>query len=296
MDIQQLRNFLVLCNTLNFRKASEEINIVQPALSRQIQLLEQEVGALLFQRSKRTVIITTAGLYFKNEANRIIHELSKAIEKTAQLHRGEAGEIIIGHASSAMQSVLPSFILKIRDCFPGIRPVLQEVANGPMIESLLNRETDIGIAPNILVPREINYKILYRENFAVLLPKKHPVSPRKFTNLSVFANDKFILPPLSVSAGYVETIYQICQQYGFKPDVVYESAHSVGVQRLVEAGLGISIEPISSIRNLNINIKVIELSKVKQKAEMTMLWLGDREKELSRFLDLAEEKRSSIAR
>ena len=65
MDIQQIKNFLVLCDTLNFRKAAEQINIVQPALSKQIQLLENEVGALLFNRSKRTVILTDAGVFFQ---------------------------------------------------------------------------------------------------------------------------------------------------------------------------------------------------------------------------------------
>jgi DNA-binding transcriptional LysR family regulator len=290
MDMQQLRNFLVLCETLNFRKAAEYINIVQPALSRQIQLLEQELGAQLFNRTKRTVTITPAGTYFKQEVDRILHALHKAIDKTAQLHRGEAGEIIIGHASSAMQSVLPAFVLKIRDTFPGMRTILQETANAPLIENILNRETDIGIAPNIMVPAAINSKVLYRENFAVLLPKKHKVSARNFTNLSVFAKEDFILPSTSVSSGYVETIFQICQRYGFKPNVVYESAHSGGVQRLVEAGLGISIEPISSVRDLHIDIKVIELTAVKQKAEMLMLWLGEREKELKTFLNLMGNK------
>jgi DNA-binding transcriptional LysR family regulator len=290
MDIQQLRNFLVLCDTLNFRKAAEQINIVQPALSRQIQLLEQELAALLFNRTKRTVTITPAGVYFKQEADRILHALHKASTKAAQLHRGEVGEIIIGHASSAMQSVLPAFVLKIRDRFLGMRTILQETANAPLIENILNRETDIGIAPNIIVPATINYKVLYRENFAVLLPKKHKVSARNFTNLSVFAKEDFILPSASVSSGYVETIFQICQRHGFKPNVAYESAHSGGVQRLVEAGLGISIEPISSVRDLHIDIKVIELTAVKQKAEMLMLWLGEREAELKTFLDLMGKK------
>ena len=69
MDVQQLQNFLVLCNTLNFRKAAEQINIVQPALSRQIQLLEEETGALLFNRSKRAVTLTEAGTFFQKEMN-----------------------------------------------------------------------------------------------------------------------------------------------------------------------------------------------------------------------------------
>ncbi len=290
MDIQQLRNFLLLCDTLNFRKAAEQINIVQPALSRQIQLLEQELGVLLFNRTKRTVTITPAGAYFKLEVDRILHALHKASTKTAQLHRGEIGDIIIGHASSAMQSVLPTFILKVRDTFPGMRTILQETANAPLIENILNRETDIGIVPNIILPDQINYKVLYRENFAVLLPKKHKVSAKNFTSLSVFANEDFILPSVSVSSGYVETIFQICQRHGFKPNVVYESAHSGGVQRLVEAGLGISIEPISSVKDLDIDIKVIELTTIKQKAEMIMFWLKEREIELKTILDLMGKK------
>src|SRR5450432_2815556 len=102
MGIQQIKNFLVLCDTLNFRKAAAQINIVQPALSRQIQLLENEVGALLFNRSSRAVTLTEAGIYFQREANRILMDLDKTITYTAQIHKGEAGEIKITHASSAM--------------------------------------------------------------------------------------------------------------------------------------------------------------------------------------------------
>ncbi len=76
MDIQQLKNFLVLCETLNYREASERINIVQPALSRQIQQLEEQVGAMLFDRNKRNVNLTDAGKYFRIECDRIIHDLA----------------------------------------------------------------------------------------------------------------------------------------------------------------------------------------------------------------------------
>ena len=92
MDIRQIRNFLRLCETLNFRKAADQINIVQPALSRQIQLLEYEVGAMLFNRSSRTVTLTEAGIYFQREATRILADLNKTVTHTAQIHRGEAAK------------------------------------------------------------------------------------------------------------------------------------------------------------------------------------------------------------
>jgi DNA-binding transcriptional LysR family regulator len=286
MDIRQIKNFLVLCQTLNFRKASELINIVQPALSKQIQLLEKEVGASLFDRSKRTVTLTEAGIFFQKEANRILEDLYKTMARTAQLHTGEAGEIKVTHSSSAMNTVVPSFLVKVKYKWPNLKTTVQETSNFQQIEMLLTRKTDLGIAPNILLPPEANSKILYRENFALLLPDAHPLAKKKFTDLSVLKNETFILPQVATGIGYVEKILQICQAYGFKPKVAHESAHSIGVLRLVEAGLGISIEPISSVRGVNMKIKLIELKNLPQKVEMILFWLQERDEELGRFISM----------
>lgn len=102
MTIEQLNNFLIVAETLNFRKSTEKIYIAQPALSRQIQVLEQEIGAILFDRSKKQIQLTAAGRYFRDEAHRIIGQLEQAVLKTAQIQNGNAGENICGHASSAM--------------------------------------------------------------------------------------------------------------------------------------------------------------------------------------------------
>jgi DNA-binding transcriptional LysR family regulator len=286
MDIRQIRNFLVLCETLNFRKAAEQINIVQPALSKQMQLLEREVGALLFDRSKRTVTLTEAGIFFKQEADRILQDLNRTIIRTAQLHSGEAGEIKVTHSSSAMNTVVPSFLVRVKQTWPKIKTIVQETSNFQQIEMLLTRQTDMGIAPNILVPPEVNSKILYRENFALLLPADHPLSKKKFAGLAILKNETFILPQLSSGIGYVETILQICQANGFKPNVAHESAHSIGILRLVEAGLGISIEPLSSLRGVNTKIRIIELKSLPQKVEMTLFWLREREAQLNRFIKM----------
>jgi DNA-binding transcriptional LysR family regulator len=286
MDIQQMKNFLILCETLNFRKAAGQMNIVQPALSRQIQLLEQEVGALLFDRSNRSVVLTEAGIFFRKETARILQDLNKAMIRTGQLHTGEAGEIKITHASSAMNTVVPSFLVKVKNKWPNLKTIVQETSNFQQAEMLLTRATDIGIAPNILVTPEMDSTILYRENFALLLPHDHPLSKKKLTDLSVLKNETFILPQLSTGIGYVETILQICQGAGFKPKVAHESAHSTGVMRLVEAGLGVSIEPVSSVRGVNMKIVLIELKHVPQKVEMVLFWLRDRGEELSRFIKM----------
>jgi DNA-binding transcriptional LysR family regulator len=286
MDIQQVKNFLVLCDTLNFRKAAGQINIVQPALSRQVQLLENEMGALLFNRSKRAVTLTEAGIFFQKEAQRILQDLDKTIIRTAQVHNGEAGEVRITHSSSAMNTVVPSFLVEVKNKWPNLKTIAQETSNFQQIEMLLTRKTDMGVAPNIILPPEVGSKVLYRENFVLILPGRHPLSKKKLTDLSILKNETFILPQLSTGVGYVEAILQICQGFGFKPKVAHESAHSIGVLRLVEAGLGISIEPISSVRGANMNIKLIELKNLSQKVVMILFWLREREEELSRFIKM----------
>jgi DNA-binding transcriptional LysR family regulator len=286
MDIQQIKNFLVLCNTLNYRKAAEQINIVQPALSRQVQLLEIEMGALLFNRSKRTVTLTDAGIFFRKEADRILLDLNRTINHTRQLHNGEAGEVRITHSSSAMNTVVPSFLVKVKQKWPDLKTIAQETSNFQQIEMLLARETDIGVAPNIMLPPEVNSKVLYRENFVLILPGDHPLSKKNNIDLSVLKDEPFILPQVATGVGYVEAILQICQGFGFKPKVAHESAHSIGVLRLVEAGLGISIEPISSVRGANMNVKLIELKNLPQKAAMVLFWLREREDELKKFIEM----------
>ncbi len=257
-------------------------------LSRQIQLLENEIGALLFtDRSKRNVTLTAAGIFFRKEADRILHDLGKTIIRTAQVHNGEAGEVRITHASSAMNTVVPSFLVKVKLKWPdNKKTTAYETSNFQQIEMLLTRKTDIGIGPNIMLPPGINSKVLYRENFVLILPGDHPLSKNNFTGLSVLKNETFILPQFATGVGYVEAILQMCQDFGFKPKVAHESAHSIGVLRLVEAGLGISIEPISSVRGANMNIKLIELKNLPQKIAMTLFWLREREEDLRMFIEM----------
>ena len=82
MDLHQLRHFLALADTLNYRRTAETVFIAQPALSRQIQQLESEVGARLFNRDKRNVSLTPAGAYLRQEAGRLLEQLDGAFRRT----------------------------------------------------------------------------------------------------------------------------------------------------------------------------------------------------------------------
>lgn len=289
MDFRTIEHFLKLSETLNFRKAADEIYIAQPALSRQIMALEEELGVVLFDRNKRNVALTTAGEYFKEECERILEDFERVKQRTFQIHKGEGGEIKIAHSSSSMQFLLPNILAKIQAEMPLMKTNLNETTNLYGINALINRTIDVAFGPNMIVPKELNARTIYVENFVIILPQKHHFDTTNFVSLAQLADENFILPPRSESSGYVESLEALCQSYGFIPKVAYQSGNSNTVLRLVEAGLGISIEPKSALSGQNMNVKFIELNNISLKASMLMLWLRGREKELKPFFEIVDK-------
>ncbi|MDP4256554.1 MAG: LysR substrate-binding domain-containing protein, partial [Bacteroidota bacterium] len=247
MDTQTLRNFLTLAETLHFTKASGQVLMAQPALSRQIKQLEQTIGAELFKRNKRNVSLTKAGAYFKQAAQQTLNQLNYAIDKTKQIHNGEAGEIRIGYTHSIVQSWLPKIIKEIRTRFPGVKTILREMNNPEQYRDLAEQKLDIGFATNPIVPENLRSKIFFEDVFVVVLPEHHPMLRKKFKGLSAFANETFILPHQIEGSDYVYMVESICLDAGFFPNVVHHTSSVSSALRLVEAGLGITIEPKASL-------------------------------------------------
>ncbi|HHL2288899.1 TPA: LysR family transcriptional regulator, partial [Yersinia enterocolitica] len=101
IELRHLRYFIAVAEELHFGRAAERLRISQPPLSRQIRILEEQIGARLFARNNRNVSLTQAGVLFLKEAYQILAQVSSAAEKAARLHRGESGELTIGFTSSA---------------------------------------------------------------------------------------------------------------------------------------------------------------------------------------------------
>ncbi|HEY4063804.1 MAG TPA: LysR family transcriptional regulator [Puia sp.] len=286
MDIQTLKTFIKLAETLHFTKTSEQVLMAQPALSRQIKQLERSVGAELFRRNKRNVALTKAGAYFKEAAQQTLDQLDYAISRTRQIHNGEAGEIRIGYTHSIVQTILPEIIKEIRSRFPDVRTILREMNNNEQYKDLTEQKIDIGFATNPVVPKNLKSKIFFEDVFVVVLPKDHPLLKQRFRDLSAFSNETFILPHEIEGSGYVHTVESICLDAGFFPNVVHHTSSVNSAFKLVEAGLGITIEPKGSLAGQNLAIKFIELNKIPQKAQSVILWNEHTENEHLPILQL----------
>lgn len=285
MTTDQLKNFLAVAEVLNFHKASRSMYIAQPALSRQIKNLEDEVGAELFDRTKKQIKLTAAGVFFKKEVARILKHLGQAQKKAGQIHRGEAGEITIGHVSSAM-SVLPYFLKTIKTSYPHLKIGLLENACNMIFTKILDRELHFGILPNEVGPDGIESAMLYKENFVVVMPKNLKVNLKKGADLKPLANADWILPAREDGQVYHDLLYRIFQKNGFTPKVVFQSPNASTNLRMVSEGLGVTIIAKSAVKGVNLNIKYFELTDIPAKVEMRFVWSKEREEELKEYIEL----------
>lgn len=290
MRVEQLKNFLVLTTTLNFRKASKNIYVAQPALSRQIQELEKEVSAELFDRTNKQIKLTPAGHYFKNEVAKVLSQLNKSIEKTSLIHQGKAGEIKIGHASSAMHSILPGLLRYMEAELPDLKASLIEGTNQLIFDKLDENGIDFGFVPNAFVPEGLSSLTVYTENYMLILPKEHRIDESNFNSLKDCSDENWILHPEPEGIGYMEEVLKIITDHGFHPKIVHRSPNTSSVLRLVEAGLGIAMMGKSTMKGYEaLNIKGIELTEMPNQLDMKLVWKTNRECELDSYLNFLKQ-------
>ena len=124
MELRHLRYFVAVARSLSFTKAAAKLRVAQPALSRQVQDLEDEIGVDLFRRSPRGVTLTAEGELLLAEAETLLTQVEKTIGRVQALSRGEYGELRIGYAPSASAGILPSALVAFRKTAPEVTVII----------------------------------------------------------------------------------------------------------------------------------------------------------------------------
>src|SRR5690606_1061370 len=144
MEMRQIRYFVAVANARSFTRAAEQLHIAQPPLSRQIQLLEGELGVQLLQRDSRPLQITEAGRVFYEQALQVLHRVEQMKAATIQVGRGQRQRLSIGFVASTLYGELPMLTQKLRHTYPDIDYQLLELTTMQQIEALKTGRIDIG--------------------------------------------------------------------------------------------------------------------------------------------------------
>jgi DNA-binding transcriptional LysR family regulator len=271
LELRHIQYFKVLAEELHYSKAAEKLFISQSALSQQIRQLESIIGHSLFDRTNKKVQLNEAGKRFRIDAQQMLLKLQQTLDNQKRLHIGNTGQLSIGFVASAMQSVIADLLKKFNQDCPNIQFSLEELTNKEQLSALQNGSLDLGFMRSNQVGREMHIKRVFKESFALVLPKDHPINQNNFKNVGQFQDEAFILFPNDQSPLYYQQIINICADHQFLPRIVHRSIHAPTIFKLVENHMGISIIP-ASLCSEHAGIKFIELVGVPNKTELFAVW------------------------
>ena len=274
MEIRHLQYFKAVAEHLHFRNAAASLFISQPPLSRQIKELEDELGVQLFVRNNKRVVLTEAGKYFAAAVDSIFAQLEESKNIARQIHRAaDSGELKIGYISSVYQPYLAEVLKALRLEFPYIKTILHERPTIKQIEALEQGQLDVGILRAPVQSAHLTVQTLFFDPFMVVLP----ATDKKFNSRQEIAdfikNKPFIFFNKEYAPEYYNKLVEMCHRMGFKPDIMHEVNNVHSILQLVEAGLGVSILPLSLKQQYaNLQLVFIDLTDIPVVTEVVLAY------------------------
>lgn len=244
MNLKRIRYFVAVAEEMHFGRAAARLNVVQPAISQQIKLLEEDLGMQLLERSSRRVMLTQAGQAFLAEARRVVQQVEVATQAARDAIGGRVGLLRVGFVDSAVWTLLPTVIRAFRTQYPRIALSLAQMPRTPQLERLENSELDVAIVPGPVMREGITAVELARTSLCVALPKGHHLAAREKVEIEALAREAFVALPLAEDPRRInEVVHHLCANAGFEPILgqAVEQMHTT--LSLVSAGLGVGIVP-----------------------------------------------------
>ncbi|EBY1389245.1 LysR family transcriptional regulator [Salmonella enterica subsp. enterica serovar Wagenia] len=253
-ELSQLRFFLAVATELNFSRAAKRLNMTQPPLSRQIQLLEHQLGVELFDRTTRSVVLTAAGRRFFIEAQDLLQRAHVAMLNAQKMSQGNIGSVNISFVASAVYAFLPMVVARGKERYPHIDISLKEMTTGEQFEALRLRQSDIGLvrAPSALTG--VSSEILVSEPFVLAVPRQHELATLSDITIAHLDKQPFIMYALSAWQPFYELLTGMFRSNNIKPDYVQYIGSTLTILSLVNAGMGMAFVPESAARILFDNI------------------------------------------
>jgi DNA-binding transcriptional LysR family regulator len=277
-----MRSFLAVADALSFVRASHVLHLSQPALTTQIQQLEEELGVTLFFRNKRRVDLTDAGRLFVGEATEALDRTAKAIERVRRASRGEIGLLRIGFVSSAALGIIPNLVSTFRRKYPNVQLELLNLRTTTQLEQLAARTLDIGFVRLPAQQRGLAFTPIHSEPFVAVMSKQHRLASQKTFSLKELAGEKFVLYGRRWAPGFFDQVTRMCADAGFTPDLVQETGEMYTALALVAAGDDVSILPRSVVLSQARGVVAKPLPKTLGLSEIALV---TREEKLSPTID-----------
>ena len=245
MELRHLRYFVTVADEGSITKAAARLNVSQPPLSRQIRDLESELGAPLFDRGAKQIVLTAAGKLFLKDARAVLARVEDAVRRVSALPTESAGELRVGYSPTPTTELLPKVLKLFRKTHPKVRVVLHDLASDEILAGLKARELDIALAvePPLRKGGGLVFEPLREMPIGIMVPNDHAFAQRRSVTL-----DEVMRQPIVafVREGYPDYHHWLQGVVRHAKRVARIVAHVDGATSLmaaVEAGQGIAFGP-----------------------------------------------------
>lgn len=244
MNLKQLEYFIALAEELHFGRAAERLGMAQPPLSRQIKQIEEDLGALLFNRGRNAITMTQAGDRLYQRGNALLAEFQDIKLEVKRIGQGAEGRLRIGFVGSATYGLMPNVLKSFRASFPEVNLSLIPMNNAQLHRCLIRREIDIAIARPTLDDAEILTRKLGDEPLVLAMPDTLdlPVEP---VDLRSLKDEAFVLYPEFPRPSFADFVIKACQDIGFDVSKRIFTMDFQTAIALVSVGEGVALVPAS---------------------------------------------------
>ncbi|MCA9795608.1 MAG: LysR family transcriptional regulator [Candidatus Eremiobacteraeota bacterium] len=240
MDLALLHSFVVLAEHRHFGQAAELLSITQPALTKQLQRLEERLGGLLIERDTRHFALTPAGRVLLESARALLHQAEQASRRVGLALEGKAGLLRIGFGIANLSAGLGALLREFRLAFPQVEVELQDMSTPAQLEALANEQLDVGFVRLPVTHPGLAAIPYLQERLIIAHPESIPSQ-----SLAGFAQQPFVATRKEISTTFRDHLLTTCQAAGFVPRIVQEASEVLTILHLVGAGFGVALVPQS---------------------------------------------------
>ncbi|HEX7332983.1 MAG TPA: LysR family transcriptional regulator [Pyrinomonadaceae bacterium] len=247
MEIRQLRAFVAIAESGTFTAGALRVHVTQAAISMQIRQLETEIGAKVFVRAPRHVILTEAGEQLLRRARHILREHDAALDEIAELAGAERGRLRIGSASAmVLTEQLPAILKELRKQHPAADIAVTSGTSEVLVDQILAGEVDVAFVSLPVDVRGIKTERLSQDQLVAIASPRHKLAKQKTISAYTLAGERLILGERGGNTRRL--IDQFFAQAGVTLRVAMELSRQQAIKRMVEEDMGVGIVPLQSVK------------------------------------------------
>lgn len=240
MDLRLLRAFQALAEQQHFGRAARALHVSQPALSKQVRQLEEEVGAPLFLRGRQGARLTPVGRLFGEEVAPLLRHADRVLERARRAARGELGLLRLGFGI-ATRTLVPRLVSRFRRAHPAVHVTLQDMSSPEQLDALEGGALDVGFV-RLPLDRPLLHLPVVEDRLVLAVPEARRAELLRRPPQAL-AEEPFVELGASRSPSFHAHVLRVCAAYGFRPRVAQSATEFFTVLALVAAGMGIGVVP-----------------------------------------------------